>query len=143
MQLRILIAMLVSIGFAVGQESADAALDRFAKIGIFAFGGVGYAGVRSKGETYYRVVYSHPSALAEFGKLLVVGTPAAKLYALTAIRRLDPKHFGQVARPFRDSDEDVAMEVGCIIHHEKFGVILKGIEAGRYISLPEISSARQ
>jgi len=38
---------------------------RLAKVEIFAFGRVGYAGITSQEETDYWVILSHPSAAAD------------------------------------------------------------------------------
>lgn len=109
MKARIVFALLLSISVAGAQDSTAAALDRLAKVSIFAFGGVGYAGVRSRGEAAYRIVLARPSALADFERLLTSGTPEARLYALVGIRTLELKRFDKVVRPFRESKEDVTM----------------------------------
>jgi hypothetical protein len=122
--------MFVSIAHA--GDSVDPVMDRLAKVGQFAFGGTGYAGVISQGEKDYRVILARPSAEADFEKLLAVGNPQGKSYALAGIRSLDPSRFKQVSGPLHDSTEEVVTESGCIIYHESLGVVLRRITAGDY-----------
>jgi hypothetical protein len=132
MRIWILAASLIFVSIAHAGDSVDSALDRLAKVDRFAFGGTGYAGVISQGEKDYRAILSRPSAQADFEKLLVVGNPQAKSYALVGIRALDPSRFKQISRPLRDSTEEIVTQSGCIVHHESLGVVLKRIDAGSY-----------
>jgi len=132
MKARILMALLISILPVRAQDTPDSVLDRLSKVRVFAFGGVGFAGVTSKGQADYRIIFRRPSALNDFQKLLAFGTPEARLYALAGIRAKDPKGFGKIAQSFRQSKEDVRTQSGCIVQGEQFAVVLKRIEAGDY-----------
>ena len=128
----ILTVSLILVSLAHAGDSVDSVLDRLAKVDRFAFGGTGFAGVTSKGETDYRLILSRPSAEADFEKLFAVGNPQGKSYALVGIRALDPSRFKKVSGPLRDSTEEVVTQSGCIIYHESLGVVLRRITAGDY-----------
>ena len=128
----ILAASLIFVSIAHAGDSVDSTLDRLARVDRFAFGGTGYAGVISMGEKDYRAILSRPSAEADFEKLLAIGNPQAKSYALVGIRALDPTRFKQISRPLRDSTEEIVTQSGCIVYHESLGVVLKRIDAGNY-----------
>jgi len=49
-----------------GQARPDSTLDQFAQTGVFAFGGVGFAGLTSQGEKDYQLIMAGSTALAEF-----------------------------------------------------------------------------
>jgi len=132
MKIWILAVSLMFVSFAHAADSVDPVMDRLAKAERFAFGGTGYAGIISQGEKDYRVILSRPSAEADFEKLLGVGNPQGKSYALVGIRALDPTRFKQISGPLRDSTEEVVTQSGCIVYHELLGVVLLRITAGDY-----------
>lgn len=112
--------------------AADSTIERLAKVDRFAFGGIGYAGTTSQGEKDYKLVLARSSAMADFERLLSIGNPQAKSYALVAIRALDPHRYKELSRSFRDSKEEVVTQRGCIELHESLATVLKHIEAGEY-----------
>lgn len=127
-----LIALLL---FCVGTQAAptaDATLERLAKVSTFAFGGVGFAGVTSLGEKDYKVILSRPSALADFEKLFSSGNLMAKCYALVGIRKLSPGRFEELAKPLRASRDKVMTMHGCIVASEPLGAIVGQIESTKY-----------
>lgn len=132
MRILILAVSLIFVSFAHAGDSVDPVLDRLARVGQFAFGGTGYAGVISQGEKDYRVILSRPSAEADFEKLFAVGNPQGKSYALAGIRAFDSRRFKQLSGPVLDSAEEVVTQNGCIIYHESLGVVLRRITAGGY-----------
>src|SRR5450755_2984850 len=115
MRISILAISLIFVSVANAGDSVDSVLDRLARVGQFAFGGTGYAGVTSQGEKDFRVILSRPSAEADFEKLFAVGNPQGKSYALAGIRALDSRRFKQVSGPVLDSAEEVVTQNGCII----------------------------
>lgn len=132
MRIWILAISLVFVSIAHAGDSVDPVLDRLAKVDRFAFGGTGYAGIISRGEKDYRVIPSRTSAEADFERLLAIGNPQAKSYALMGIRTLDPGPFKQISRALRDSTEEVVTQSGCIVYEESLGVVLKRIDEGYY-----------
>jgi hypothetical protein len=132
MRAGILMVMLICVASAQVPTTSDAARDRLAKVEIFAFGPVGYAGVTSLGEKDYQLIVSRPSAVADFERLLSVGNAQGKSYALVGIHALNPNHFKELSSSLRDSKVDVTIENGCIVSHESLSSVLKRVEAGEY-----------
>lgn len=113
-------------------QTVDVAFERLTKVGLFAFGGVGFAGATSPGEKDYKVILSRPSAMADFERLYSSGNITAKCYALVAMRRLSLRRFTELAQPLRNSNEKVATMHGCIMSRKPLGVIINQIESGSY-----------
>ena len=126
------IFLLLTSVLAQAGPPADPTLNRLAGVGIFAFGGVGFAGVTSQGEKDYRVILSGSSALAEFETLFATGNPQAKAYALVGILALDVRRYEQLSAPLRQASLKVTIQHGCVISYVPFSAILKGIDAGGY-----------
>jgi hypothetical protein len=131
MKLWLITALLFS---AVPQatQRVDTSFERLAQVEIFAFGGVGFAGVTSSGENDYRDILARPSALGDFEKLYSSGNPQAKCYALVGIRKLSLQRFKELANSLHSSKEHVATMQGCIARQQFLGDIVKQIESGNY-----------
>ena len=65
-------------------------------------------------------------------KLLSVGNPQAKSYALFGIRVLNSDRFKELSRNLRESKTEVVTQSGCIEYKEPLGTVLKHIEAAEY-----------
>jgi hypothetical protein len=128
----IIAAILVAAAVAQREDPSDMTFQRLAKVQRFAFGGTGYAGVISQGEKDYKVILLRPSAMADFEKLLSVGNPQAKSYALVGVRTLNLNRFNELSQPLRDSKEKVLGQSGCMLYDEPLTAVLKRIEAGEY-----------
>jgi hypothetical protein len=113
-------------------QTVDVAFERLTKVGLFAFGGVGFAGATSPRERDYQSILSRPSAMADFERLYSSGNITAKCYALVAMRRLSPRRFRELAQPLRNSKEEVATMHGCIMSREPLRLIINQIESGSY-----------
>jgi hypothetical protein len=127
-----LIPVLLFVPVPQSAHSPDAVVERLAKIGVFAFGPVGYARIISPGEKDYRTVFNRTPALADFEKLYSAGNLQAKCYALTGIHMLNPTRFKELVASLRDSKEAVTTMSGCILSREAFGDVIKQIESGRF-----------
>lgn len=116
------------------QEPATEPSKELASIDKFAFGGVGFAGVMSKGEKAYRQLAALPQeqALAAFENLLRSGNAQAKCYALAGIRSLNAVRFEQIYSEIMESQEKVKIMSGCIISAEPLAVIARRIKRGDY-----------
>jgi hypothetical protein len=132
MKLWMVLVVLMSAASAQPSETVDSTFERLARVDRFAFGGIGYAGVTSQGEKNYKLILARPSALADFEKLLSVGNPQAKSYALFGIRALNPGRFKELSLNLRESKIEVVTQRGCIEYKEPLGTVLKHIEAGEY-----------
>jgi len=113
-------------------RSAQNAGERLCSVNVFAFGGIGVAGVMSDGEGAYRYIWTCPEASAIFTSVLEEGTPAAKLYALCGLRTLEPDLFSQHARKLSKENPVVTTLQGCIGDHKKAATIVRRIRRGRY-----------
>jgi hypothetical protein len=127
-----IIAALLLTVVAGAQEAHDEVIERLAKVEYFAFGGIGYAGVRSEGEKDYRLILSRASAKTDFERLYSQGNPQAKTYALVGIHKLDPKRFAELLTTLGVSKEKIATERGCIASNELLKEIVKEIKRSQY-----------
>ena len=118
----------------LAEEPPDAALKRLSTVGIFAFGGVGYAGVTSKGEIDFKIVLSQPQpvALTAFEKLYATGNPQGKLYALSGIKKLNPSRFKELLASTEAPTDEVEVMRGCVISHELLRDVAKQIDRGKF-----------
>ena len=128
----VLLVLLCSV--APAQDTLSAAVKSIAKTGVFAFGGVGFAGKISQGEIDFRVIQSQPPAVAlgSLEKIYAIGDPAAKSYALVGIRQLDGKRFKELLQSLEGSQEKVLTMQGCIIERHHLADVAKAIDAGSY-----------
>jgi hypothetical protein len=134
----IALLLLVSASTLTGLLQADAKLDavvsHLSKVDVFAFGGVGYAGVTSQGELDFRAIVSQPIpvALAAFEMLYVTGNPQAKAYAIVGFKKLDPNRYRELLSFTKDSADQVAVMRGCIINREALAKVVQEIEKGEF-----------
>jgi len=128
----VLVVLMMSAASAQPSEPVDLTFERLAKVDRFAFGGTGYAEITSQGEKDYKLILARTSALADFEKLLSVGNPQAKSYALFGIRVLNSDRFKELSRNLRESKTEVVTQSGCIEYQERLGTVLEHIEAGEY-----------
>jgi hypothetical protein len=128
----IIFAWISAMSVAAAAELPDPVVDRMAEVNLFAFGGVGFAGVISEGERDYRIILSRPSARADFEKLFAVGNLQAKCYALVAIRALNSEKFKTLSSSLRRSKSEVTTMHGCIMSRQTLAALIEGIAAGGY-----------
>lgn len=126
--------VLFSISSVLADDTVDAAVNRLSTVERFAFGGVGYAGVTSKGEIDFKFVLAQPkpTALNAFERLYAVGNPQGKSYALSGLKRLAPERFAQLAATLSKSTEEVEVMRGCIVSHEPLPKVAKQIGQGEF-----------
>lgn len=128
----VLLVLLCSI--APAQDTLSATVKSITKTGVFAFGGVGFAGKISQGELDFRVIQSQPAAVAlgSFEKIYATGDPAAKSYALVGIRQLDRERFKEILQSLGGSQEMVFTMHGCIMEKHRLVDVAIAIDAGNY-----------
>jgi len=132
---RFVVVLLLFCGVsAFADDSLDAALKRLSTVGQFAFGGVGYVGVTSKGEIDFKVVLSQPqsAALTAFEKLYATGDPQGKSYALSGIKKLNPSRFKELLASAQASTDEVEVMRACVISHELLRDVAKQIDLGKF-----------
>ena len=126
-------------GVSVGAPSENSPARDLAAAKLFAFGGVGVAGLMSEGERNLRAVLERSDASQQLQGALAHATPAGELYILVGLRRCDhaayQKIYGSLARP----NDNVEVARGCMISREPFRQLLSQIQDGRfddYLSRP-------
>ena len=131
---RIAILLMLCGVTAIAADSVDAAVKRLSSVDRFAFGGVGYAGVISKGEIDFKFVISQPrpAALTAFEKLYATGNLQGKSYALTGIKKLNPQRFKELLASAGISTDQAEVMRGCIISHESLRDVAKQIDRGKF-----------
>lgn len=122
--------------------SSDALVARFAKVSLFAFGGIGFAGVTSDGERYYNEVMSRPNRQDLLEKVFETGTPAAKCYALVGIHSQNGARFRVLAATLHSSESHVLTAHGCIMGPQRLSSVVHSIEAGAYDRKPMADTLR-
>jgi len=130
----LVLVVLCGVSSVHANDSVDAAVKRLSIVDAFAFGGVGVAGVTSKGEIDFKLVLAQPpsTALSAFERLYTAGNPQGKSYALTGIKKLVPKRFKELAATLEKSTEEVEVMRGCIISHEALRDVAKQIDQGKF-----------
>jgi hypothetical protein len=130
---------LAQFGVSLAAASQNSAARDLAAAKLFAFGGVGAAGIMSEGERNLRGVLQQSDASQQLQGALVHATPAGELYILVGLRRCDraayQKIFDSLARP----NDNVEVARGCMISREPFRQLLSQIQDGRfddYLSRP-------
>lgn len=130
MRFWLLAALLLAV--SVPLRAQDIVIERLSKVGQFAFGHVGYAGVTSQGEKDFKTVLARKSAVQDFNKLFAEGNIQAKCYALVGIRKLDPKRFQELSGELSNSTAKIEVMKGCIVSHVVFADVFREIAAGKY-----------
>ena len=122
--------MCASVAIAGGTDP----LKELASIHDFAFGGIGAAGITSKGEIAFREILKRPSAEKDFLDLLASGNAPARCYALVALRKLNPQAYADRVRRFEQDQSKVSVIRGCIVTVESLSSLVINIGEGRYDS---------
>lgn len=125
----VLAALLLASGTPV---SAEDDVKTLAKVGGFAFGGVGVAGQTSEGEIAFRKVFASPTAKDDFLTLLRSKNPQAVCYALVALRKLDPAVYAKTIEDLRTKKTMVTTVMGCTISDMPMASVVKFIDSGAY-----------
>ncbi len=133
-KLKILAGVLLLLATAVAQakQSPVRPVERLSKVGVFAFGGIGFAGITSEGEKDFRTILASSSALSQFEQLFATGNLQAKAYALVGIRRLDLARYNELSAPLQEIPQRVTIFQGCVMSHVPFSSLLKSIGVGNY-----------
>jgi hypothetical protein len=130
---------LAQFGDSLAAASQNSAARDLAAAKLFAFGGVGAAGIMSQGERNLRAVLGQSDASQQLQNALGHATPAGELYILVGLRRCDPAAYQKVIDSVASPNDDVEIARGCMITREPFRQLLSQIRDGRfddYLSRP-------
>ena len=143
--LRLLILTLIA-GIIMAQDGVSAAptsentnARALAAAKLFAFGGIGVAGLMSEGERNLRSVLERSDASQQLQAALTHATPAGKLYILVGLRRCDRAAYQKIFDSLSRPNDDVEVARGCMISRESFRQLLSQIQDGQfddYLSRP-------
>ena len=131
--------VLAQFGVSLAVASQNSAAGDLAAAKMFAFGGVGAAGIMSEGERNLRAVLGQSDASQQLQAALAQATPAGKLYILVGLRRCDPAAYQRVIDSVARPNDEVEIARGCMITREPFRQLLSQIRDGRfddYLSQP-------
>jgi hypothetical protein len=115
---------LCAVPFARGSDVQDA--DKF------ALGGIGAAGIISKGESALRTILDQPDAVTQLEKLLPHATDAGRLYILVGLRMRDRSAYKRAFDFYSKHDSTVETVRGCMISKESFHAVLSEIDRGNF-----------
>lgn len=128
---RFLCALLLLCGvMAVAEDPLDEAVKRLSQAGIYALGGVGFAGGLTQATRDYMLISSLPKAEAEpiFVKLYATGNAQAKAYALHGMKQVNPARFKELAADAEKSTAMVGTGRGCVLSREPLSQIAAGLD---------------
>jgi hypothetical protein len=123
---------LALFGVSLAAASPNSAARDLAAPKLFAFGGVGAAGIMSEGERNLRAVLQQSDASQQLQAAFAQATPAGKLYILVGLRRCDPAAFQKIIDSVARPNDDVEIARGCMISREPFRQLLSEIRDGRF-----------
>ena len=124
--------------FELKEKQADADLMDVGKLSIvnlFAVEPIGYAGIKSEGETLTRKILARENAEFAFQAILKNGNPEAQLYALWALRKIHGRASDKIFEPFRQLSTEVKRMSGCEGFNEKFSEAVAEIENPFYLKM--------
>jgi hypothetical protein len=98
----------------------------------FAFGGIGAAGIVSKGESALRTVLDQPDAVTQLEKMLPHATDAGRLYILVGLRVRDRSAYKRAFDLYSKHDGTVETVHGCMISRESFQGVMREIDRGQF-----------
>ena len=130
---------LAQFGVSLAAASQNSAARDLAAAKLFAFGGVGAAGIMSQGEQNLRAVLQQSDASQQLQSAFAQATPAGKLYILVGLRRCDPAAYQKIVDSVARPNDEVEIARGCMITREPFRELLSQIRDGRfddYLSRP-------
>jgi len=133
-----LTAVLLSCGLHLSAEqiakapviTEEQAIEHLTKTSSFGFGS-GKGAVEGTSDTAFKVIASSPNAKEKFTSLFEKGGTASKLYALCALRSIDPPAFEKLSKSMKP-DEVILTHFGCVVDEIKISKIIENISKGDY-----------
>lgn len=118
---------LCAVALARGSDLQD--------VSNFAFGGIGAAGIMSKGESALRSILAEPDAVTQLEKMLPHATDAGRLYILVGLRLRDRSAYKRAFDSYSKHDSSVETVHGCMISKESFQAVMREIDRGDFDGL--------
>ena len=98
----------------------------------FALGGIGAAGIISKGESALRTILDQPDAVSQLEKMLPHATDAGRLYILVGLRMRDRSAYKRAFDSYSKHDSTVETVRGCMVSRESFQALMREIDRGNF-----------
>lgn len=136
---RFLLVLLLSVGFAKADGDA---VKRLETARMFAFGGVGAAGITTEEEVAFRAVLDSKTAEADFLRVLERGNGPGKCYALVGLRQKNRAAFTERVERLAKEKSEVETAAGCMLSKQPMYSIVANIKAGRFDELAHRSLKR-
>jgi len=114
------------------QAASPAAMRTLERAGVFALGGVGFAGTTSETEKALRAVLARKDASTALRTLLSRSTVEGRLYALLGLRWADPAAYRKAVGEFRARKGTVRTMRGCVQSDRPVAEVVREIEKGEY-----------
>lgn len=127
---RLIATLMLLCGIAWAGEPSS--VKKLEKTRVFAFGGIGYAGTTSEGETAFHSIFASETAEGDFLRLLKAGNPQAKCYALVGLRLKSRAAFTEHVKPFITSKSEVRTCSGCMMSTLPMSSVVPSIQRGNY-----------
>ena len=145
MSLHRLLAVIAIFLLSCGRAMADdaGATKTLSEIPLFAFGGIGAAGITSHGEAAFRSVFAAESAEADFQRILKTGTPQAQCYSLVGLRIKNRPAYDEQVKRFATSKQPVDTCAGCMPATLPMSSVVAGIERGYYDERAKLKSDKR
>jgi hypothetical protein len=124
--------VLAQFGVSLAVASQNSAAGDLASAKMFAFGGVGAAGIMSEGERNLRAVLDRPNASQQLQAAFPHATLAGELYILVGLRRCDRAAYQRIFASLTPSSDAVEVAHGCMISRATFRQLLSEVQDGRY-----------
>jgi len=121
----------------------DKAVKTLAETPIFAFGGIGYAGITSQGENAFRNVLASDSAAADFLRVVKIGNPQAQCYGLIGLRLKDRAAYDEQVKHFVTSRKEVQTCAGCMMSKQLILSVVANIRNGAFDKQAEARRSRR
>lgn len=121
--------LLLSLALAVRALATPA--EDLAQAELFAFGGIGYAGVTSNGERDFGRVIAGPKVAEQLAWVATHGRPAARVYAMVGLHHVDRAAYERLKGDI--AALHCATMTGCIGGTVDGSDVLRDIENGRFL----------
>lgn len=121
----------------------DKAVKALAETPVFAFGGIGYAGITSQGEVAFRNVLASNSAAADFLQVVKTGNPQAQCYGLIGLRLKDRAAYDEQVKHFVTSRKEVQTCAGCSMSKQMMLSVVANIRNGAFDKQAEARPSRR
>lgn len=131
MRFLIAVVLLITSAFAPAEDATTQAVKRLTHVGVFAFGGVGFAGRISEGQKDFMLIMVQPpdTADAALRRIFRDGNVEAKSYAALGLMILHPDQSEALLGQLRMAGDFVLTQHGCVMSQERLVDVIAQLPA--------------